>query len=400
MEKPQLDHILNCHPITKTDIVRGKNTNLYSKSGKRIIDFESGIWSTALGHSNPRINAAMIEQIQKVIHLHYKLTPEIAETLAANLLELFSFQDGKAIFLSSGSEAVELSMRLSRKITDGGKALTFSTSYLSAYSNTQFPRDVDFWVEVDFLQCNKCEKKDCTNECDLLKKIELNDISSFVFEPGSSCGRVLFPPKKLVRFLANEVKRNGGYIIINEVTTGFGRTGEWFGFNHYDIKPDIVAVGKSLGNGYPISGVIMRKEIASRVEKKNFAYAQSHQNDPLGCKVANEVINIFKEDNMIHRSKSIGEFFLNQLKDIRDSCTIIKEVRGRGLMIAVELNIANITEIIAGKMLDEGYFIGTTPGWNILRFYPAITIDKNDIRSMCKTLRHVLKQVETECTNS
>jgi acetylornithine/succinyldiaminopimelate/putrescine aminotransferase len=101
----KLKHILQCHPITKTDIISGDNTNLYSKEGKKIIDFEAGIWCTALGHSNSRINAVIVEQINKIMNMHYKLTSDITEVSAVNLLELVHFKDGKAVFLSSGSEA-------------------------------------------------------------------------------------------------------------------------------------------------------------------------------------------------------------------------------------------------------------------------------------------------------
>lgn len=394
MSKVKLEHILHCHPIIKTDIIRGENTNLFDREGNRIIDFEAGIWCTALGHSNSRINSVMIQQLEKIMHVHYKLTCDIADILAVNLLEILNFQDGKAVFLSSGSEAVELSMKISKMFSKGSKILTFSASYLSAYSSTSFPRDNNIWTQIDFLKCTNCTKKECTNQCSILKDIDFSDISTFILEPGNSGGRVLLPPYKLVKFLSNEVKKHGGSVVANEVTTGFGRTGEWFGFNHYNIEPDIVALGKSLGNGYPISAVVMRKGIADQIEKLNFGYAQSHQNDPLGCTVANEVINIIKENKLIDRSKNIGKFFLNQLMEIQNSCIIIKDVRGRGLMLAIELSIKEATELICEKMLEKGFFIGTTPAGNVLRFYPALTISKNDILSMCEALKCILKQID------
>ncbi|WP_432666436.1 aspartate aminotransferase family protein [Wukongibacter baidiensis] len=396
MGKVKLEHILDCCPIVKTDIVRAENTHLFSSMGEEFIDFESGIWCTALGHSHPRINRVMIEQMKKVVHVHYKLTCDTAEVLAVKLLNLLGFQDGKAVFLSSGSEAVELAIRLSKLISTKSKLLTFSNSYLSAYSNTSFPRDKNLWTQIDFLKCSNCVKKDCTKECHVLKNIEFDDIATFILESGNSGGRVLLPPYKLVKFLALEVKKYGGTIVANEVTTGFGRTGKWFGFNHYDIQPDIIALGKALGNGYPISAVVMGKDISDRVEEKNFAYAQSHQNDPLGCVIANEVINIFEEDNMIDRSREIGEFFFHQLKKVQSSISIVSEVRGRGPMLAMDLSISNVTEIILEKMLKKGFFIGTTPVSNSLRFYPALTISKSDILGMCTTLIEVLKEIEDQ----
>jgi acetylornithine/N-succinyldiaminopimelate aminotransferase len=394
MEALKLNHILHCHPIIKTDIVSAKNTNLYDKEGKKIIDFEAGIWCTALGHGHERINTVMIEQINNVMHIHNKLTSYISENLAVNLVNLLNFKDGKAVFLSSGSEAVQLSIRLANLVSNRNKILSFSNSYLSAYSNTSAPRDKNQWIELDFCQCSNCTNEKCMSSCSVLKNIDFSEMSAFVLEP-AACGRVLFPSSKLVKFLADNVKKNGGLIVINEVTTGFGRTGKWFGYNHYDVDPDIVALGKSLGNGYPISAVVIKKEFADKVESKNFVYAQSHQNDPLGCVVANEVINIFKEDNIIAISEYIGNFFMSELTKVKNGSSIVKDVRGRGLMLAIELTIPNITEISCGKMLERGYFIGTTPSYNVLRFYPALTISENEIISMCEALSEVLKQLET-----
>lgn len=389
MSNNKLDHILPCHPIMKADITKAENTCLYDAEGKKYIDFEAGTWCMALGHSNPRINKIMTEQINKVVHLHHKLTSNIAETLAANLLGLLNFKNGKAVFLSSGSEAVELSIRLARLVSSKTKVLTFSNSYLSALSSNPTLRDKDRWCEVDFLKCGGCPDMDCSG-CPNLKHIDFNDIAAFIFEP-AICGKVIFPPYKLVKFLEREVRRHGGILAANEVTTGFGRTGKWFGHNHYDYEPDIVAMGKSLGNGYPISAVAVNNAVAGQVEKRNFVYAQSHQNDPLGCTIANEVLNIFKEDDMVSRSKQIGEFFMSRLLDIQQDCTCIKEVRGRGPMLAVELSIENATEMIAEKMLEKGYFLGTVPQANVLRFSPALTIPEHDITSMCICLKAVLK---------
>ncbi len=394
MFQSKLNHILACHPIIKTDIIKGNNAYLFDSDGNKIIDFESGMWCTALGHNNSKINEVISQQAGKIINTHFKLSGDVSQVLAINLLGLLNFNDGKAVFLSSGSEAVEFGIRISKLISQNHKILTFSTSYLSAFPTTSLPRNENLWIQIDFLQCNNCTKTKCTTECKVLKHINFNTISTFVLEPGSSSGRVLFPPDRLVKFLSENVKKHGGYVVVNEVTTGFGRTGEWFGHNHYEINPDIVVLGKALGNGYPVSAVIMTDKIASEVEGKKFSYAQSHQNDPLGCVIANEVIRIFKEENIIQNSREKGEFFLYQLHDIKSSCSVVKDIRGRGLMIAVELSIPNSAELIFEKMLNKGYFIGTTPAWNVLRFFPPLTISKDDIIKMCKELRKQLKELE------
>ncbi len=111
------------------------------------------------------------------------------------------------------------------------------------------------------------------------------DIAGLIFEPGSASGLVKFPPHGLVQTLVGIIRQRGGLLVVDEVTTGLGRTGAWYGFEHYALQPDIVALGKALGNGYPVSAVAMTHDLADRLEQDGFHYVQSHQNDPLGCAI-------------------------------------------------------------------------------------------------------------------
>jgi len=379
------NNILHCHLIKNINIVKADGVYLYSDKDKRYVDFESGIWCASLGHCNKSVNETIRKQILSVMHLNTSLVSNEARELADKLLKLHSIENGKALFLSSGSEAVEFSTRVVKEITSNKKLITFSESYLSAYNNSYD------WKRISFVKCDKCIKtKECYN-CDLLKRIDFSKIGGFVFEPGSSSGRVMFPSLKLVKYIAKKIKENEGFIIVNEVTTGFGRTGKWFGYQHYDIKPDIVAMGKALGNGYPVSGVIMSKEIASLIENSNFRYAQSHQNDPLGCAIASVVIDELNSNDMINISHSKGLILKKTLENIKSP--LIKEVRGKGLMCAMELIKDGLANIIYDKMLEKGFAIGITPQANVLRFFPAFVITEHEIKEMSKALQGIFHDI-------
>ena len=125
-----------------------------------------------------------------------------------------------------------------------------------------------------------------------------------MFEPGSSSGHVRFPPKAFIQNIVKFIRQHDGFIQINEITTGLGRTGKWFGFQHYDIKPDIVSMGKGLGNGYPVSAIAMTPDIIAKLSEMGFYYFQSHQNDPLGCAAAKAVIATLQKENSIEKIKS------------------------------------------------------------------------------------------------
>lgn len=387
----RISHILECHPIANVNIVRADNYTLFSDDNKEYLDFESGIWCTSLGHVAKEINEVIIDQINRVIHLNTRLISPEAEKLALTLIDLVGLNNGKALFLSSGSEAVGLAISLACLLNPNRKILSFDSSYLSAYSYLREPRSNDQWVQINFSHCKNCNCSICPKSCPVISSVNFTEIGCFVFEPGSSTGTVCFAPPQLIRYISQQIHKHQGCIIANEVTTGFGKTGKHFGFQHYEVQPDIVAMGKALGNGYPISAVVMNYTIASEIEKRKFSYAQSHQNDPLGCRIANEVIHLFKTKKLIQRSKNLGDFLLECLKRINNP--VIKEVRGRGLMCAVELNRSNITEAIYQSMLSKGFIIGTTPFANVLRFLPALTITKAAIVAMCQALEQSLNEI-------
>ncbi len=198
--------------------------------------------------------------------------------------------------------------------------------------------------------------------------------------------------------LGKEIKAAGGLIVVDEVTTGFGRTGAWFGVEHFDIEPDIIAVGKALGNGYPVSAVAMRRDIGNRLERRNFYYVQSHQNDPLGCAIAGEVIAVLEEEDLISRSRDAGAILLEKLSQLKVEHPIVSGVRGLGLMMGLEFEPftpgGDFIEKIFEKMLDRGYVLGVNPNRFMLRFLPPLTIGESDIVAMCDTLGEVLTETE------
>ncbi|HSB01774.1 MAG TPA: aminotransferase class III-fold pyridoxal phosphate-dependent enzyme, partial [Anaerolineales bacterium] len=231
---------------------------------------------------------------------------------------------------------------------------------------------------------------------DGLDELPFVKIGGFIFEPGGSgIGFVKFPPRQLVQEIVRRVKQAGGLVAANEITAGMGRTGKWFGFQHYDIQPDIVSLGKGLGNGYPVSAVAMRREVARKLEKDGFHYAQSHQNDPMGCSIAKEVIAIFREEAWVERGNAKGEYFLEGLKQLEKKHSVVKEARGRGMELALEFHPQqNFSAASAYQMLlAKGFLVGYYPAGNILRFDPALTIEKEDIGCLLDCLDVMLDSV-------
>ena len=339
-----------------------------------------------MGHNHPSINGVIEAQLKQIIHLGVRYPNAVVEDAAQDVLSIVAIGDGKCTFLSSGSEAVEFGVQAIRCITGRPLMLTFQNSFLASYGSAG-RKEQDEWYLLDWSTCDLAEINAC------LEKIPFERIGGFAFEPGGSgIGLVHFPPRPLVREIVRRIKQAGGLILVNEVTTGMGRTGKWFGFQHYDIQPDIVAIGKGLGNGYPVSAVAMRLEIAEQLEASGFHYAQSHQNDPLGCAVAREVIALFREGNWVEKGNAVGESFLAGLKQLEKKHSVVKEARGRGMLLGLELQPHERLSAATAyrSLLEQGFLVGYYPIGNLLRFDPSLTIEQEDITRLLEGLDTIL----------
>ena len=381
------------HDLLLRDIVRAENCHLYDSEGKRYVDLESGVWCTSIGHGNPRILRAITEQSARIAHTGFGYSNRIVEEAAREILSLLGFEDGKCVFLCSGSEAVEYGVRVAQSVINRPLLMTMMDSYFGAYGSASRKQEDELFC-FDWAACTACPYADeCDERCEHWAAIPYDNIGGFLFEPGSSSGLVRFPPEKLIRNIIAVVKENDGLVLVNEVTTGVGRTGLWFGYQHYGISPDIVAMGKGIGNGYPVSVTAFAPGVIERLGGRPVKYAQSHQNDPLGAAVAREVVEIIKEEGLIERGKGIAAILLSGLEGIKDRTGQIKEIRSRGLMVALELRDdpkGSFTSRTHRELVRRGYVSGRRPGVNVLRLDPSLTIDQKDIEGFLETFEAVL----------
>ncbi len=371
-----MKHILNCtgHELKIPDIVESNGIYLFDSSGKRYMDLESGVWCTALGHKNDRINDAIKKQVDRIMHVGFCYSSEIVDVAAKSLSSIVNSKGGKCVFLSSGSEAIEILRQITKQIVTGEqKTLTLHDAYLGSYSSVI--HRTEGWYGFNWDKCQICSiNNTCDSTCQALQAIP-DDISEFIFEPGSASGFVRFPPKALIQNIVALVRKNHGKVIINEVTTGIGRTGKWFGYQHYDIEPDMIAVGKGIGNGYPVSAAILSQNIVNELQTSTFEYMQGHQNDPLGAAVIQETIQVIRDNDLISDAEKKGEIFYSQLKALEES-KIVGEIRGRGLMFAIELSNKDITGEIYNKLIELGYIVCNRGAF--LRIDPPLTISEKE----------------------
>ena len=388
-----MEHVYICtgHELKIPNIVDSQGVYLFDDKGKRFMDLESGIWCISVGHKNEQINNAVTKQVDALMHAGFCYSNPTLEQASKSILDITGFIDGKCVFLCSGSEAIEISRQISKHLSEKRLSMTLHDSYLGAYVSVT--ERSEGWYIFDWNQCKTCGKNEnCDPLCEALQNIP-EDISDFVFEPGSASGFVRFPPKALIQNIVEIVRNNNGKIIANEVTTGVGRTGKWFGYQHYDIEPDLIAIGKGIGNGYPVSVAAINKATMSGLETKPFKYAQSHQNDPLGASVVQAVIKEIEKKDLVSKAEQKGSVFLSRLESLVDN-QIVLDVRGKGMMFAMDLKDKNMADVIYDDLIDLGYIIGNRG--TSFRIDPPLILTETEFDDFFDSLKAVIES--KQCT--
>ena len=244
-------NVLRCsgYPQSGLEIDRALDCTLVTADGKELIDFEAGVWCTALGHNHPRVRQVIDSHLDRISHIGYRVSNSIQETAAAALLDVCGLPTGQAVFLSSGSEAVEFASQVARVVTAKPYLLTMRESYLGAYGSVGTKRNEE-WVLGGRSACDACTNETgCITDCPQIAQRPFDQIGAFVLESGSSGGFIRFPRFDRVRVICEQLRAHGGLVVANEITTGLGRTGEWFGFNHFNIQPASLQWGRDLAMG-------------------------------------------------------------------------------------------------------------------------------------------------------
>ena len=370
----------------------GQGCKLYDIEGKEYIDFGAGIAVNCLGHNDEELANAISEQAKKAIHLSNLYYSPVQTECAQELLKDTIFD--KVFFCNSGAEANEGAIKLARKyyynkgqikpviITaknsfHGRTLATAAATGQPKYSQAYKPLPEKF-IHTPF------------NDIKAFKDAINDDVGAVMLEVIQGEGGVIPADYEYIREVEALCKQNGILLIIDEVQTGMGRAGKMFGYEHYGITPDIVTLAKGLGAGVPIGAILTRGECAQAFTAGD--HGSTFGGNPLACAAALVVIKRLK-NGLIDYVKEIGEYFWEKLQSLK-KCPAVKEIRGKGLLLGLELNsdIVSAKDII-DKMLANCYII-IGCGANSVRFCPPFIIQKNHIDGMIECLEAILKEVK------
>jgi 4-aminobutyrate aminotransferase len=405
-----------------TVIDRGKGVHVWDVEGNRYFDFAAGIAVVATGHCHPDVVRAIREQAGKLIHMSgtdffYEVQVKLAEKLA----EITPGGGNKKVFFgNSGAEAVEACLKLARYHTRRHRFIGFHGAFhgrtfgaLSLTGSKSIQRHrfgplVPGVTHVHFGYCYRCglnlEYPSCNLACvdyiedELFRTcVPAEDVAAFVVEPVQGEGGYVFPPREYHRKLKALGDKYGILFIADEVQSGMGRTGKMFAIEHWGVKPDIVAVAKGVASGMPLGACVAKSSLMDWVPG---SHASTFGGNPISCASALATISLL-EDGLMENSASMGEYMLKQIRSMMKSHRLFGDVRGKGLMIGIEIvkdretkgyHPAARNSIIQEAFKDGLIMLGCGP--SVLRFMPPLVVTKKQIDDALTIFDKAVSRVE------
>lgn len=407
-------------------VVKSEGLFYIGVDGKKYLDFTSGIATENTGHRHPKVVEAIKEQLKHLVHgpigiINYESIMLLAKKLRTILPESLNC----FFFGNSGAEAIEGAIKLARHVTKrnyiisflggfhgrtmGALSLTTSKSkyrknlpvgagmtYQLPYAKpTETPEGLDpqiYWsqqVEKDF---NRLFNHQVAPE----------EVAAVILEPVLGEGGYVVPPKAWLQKIREICDQHGILLIFDEVQTGFGRTGDWFAANRFNVTPDIMAIAKGIASGLPLSATVASRELMEQWTVGS--HSTTFGGNPLACAAACATIDVLKEEGLVENARVLGEYALNQLLDIKEGHPVVGNVRGIGLMIGIEIihpktgqpngeGLMNILE----KCLKKGlilYLSGNTG--EVIRMMPPLNVDKKHLNQGISILEEAITEYELE----
>lgn len=399
MRRDYLMPCLGCFYQEPPVFERGEMQYLYDNKGKKYLDFFAGVSVMNCGHSNKAIINRVAKQLETLQHVtNIYLTEPVVE-LAKRLSEILPGDLHHSFFCMSGSEANEGAMLLARIYTGKKKFIALKNSLHGRTNLTMAATNIPMWRADPFLPEDlyfvSNDHGETLMEMESILKTD-SDIAAFICEPIQGNGGIITPPDGYFKEISTLLKKYGVLFICDEVQTGFARTGKLFAIEHYGVVPDIMTMSKALGNGIPIAAFSATKEIADRFTSPS---ASTLGGNPVACSAALAVLDYIKTQNLAGRANELGAILYEKLLKLKDKYPIIKEVRGKGLMLGMELRdlednpLPEKTDQILEFLKEEGIILGKNGLYrNVLAFQPPLVINEGDIDFLTGRLDLAFKQ--------
>ena len=372
-------------PVT---VEKGKGSHVWDTDGKEYIDCMGGYGVALVGHQNDRVNKAIKEQIDKIITVHSSLYNKTREEFLTTLIGLAPKNLTQVHLNNSGAEAVEAAMKFARKFTGKKGMVAMKGSYhgksfgaLSLTFNPKYKKAFAPLVEkVSFASYGDIES---------LRSVIDDDTAFVILEPIQGESGIVVAPDGFLQEVRKLCDEKGILLIFDEIQAGLGRTGRLWACDHWNTAPDIMCLAKGIAGGVPMGATLVRPDILASISKGE--HSSTFGGNPLSCAAGVAALKAITEDGLIENSEKMGKIFREGLEKLKEKHTIIREIRGKGLMIGVELKF-EVRDILM-NLIKEGVLM-LYSGRNILRILPPLVITEEDITKVLQTLDSVLTEEE------
>lgn len=355
------------------EIAYAEGQYLWDANGVRYIDMHTGHGVAFLGHRNPHIVNALVEQLNKIHTLSTSFKVRIRDEMLEVLSKIVPNNFEYVYLLNSGSEAVDFALKVARKATGRRKIVYFTNSFhgrtfgaLSVTSNPKYRKGIEPLL-TDVVQAK-------FNDVNGLEKVVDNETAAVIVELIQGEGGVNIASKDFAKEIRRRALETGSILIVDEIQTGFGRTGATWVFEQYGILPDILLAGKAIGGGFPVSVAFLSPDVASRLEQGT--HGSTYGGNPLACAAVKAATEVLIQDSVPLKAAEKGAQLIDLLRKELSGYRVVREVRGAGLMIGIDLRIEP-TKII--KCLQNNHLLALKAGITVLRLLPPYVINKDDI---------------------
>ena len=375
--------LFDVYPLFDVNIVKGKGCKVWDEKGQEYLDLYGGHAVISIGHAHPHYIEKVTEQLNKIGFYSNSVINKLQVELAERLGKISGYDDYQLFLINSGAEANENALKLASftngrtRVLSCEKAFHGRTSLaVEVTNNPKIIAPVNDNSHVTYLPMNDL----AAWETELAK----GDVCAVILECIQGVGGIKLATKEFAQGLAAACKKYGTILICDEIQCGYGRSGKFFAHQWLDIRPDIITVAKGIANGFPMGAVLISPEFKPVYGQLGTTFGGNH----LACAAALAVLDVFEEENLVENANAVGSYLIEQLKELQKTEQHIVEVRGRGLMIGIDLDIPH-KDVRQPLIYQEHCFTGCA-GTNILRLLPPLCLAKAEADEFIERLKRCL----------
>ena len=378
--------LFDVYPLFDINIVKGEGTKVWDDKGQEYLDLYGGHAVISIGHCHPHYTEKITQQLNALGFYSNSVINKLQVQLAERLGKISGYDDYQFFLINSGAEANENALKLASFTNGRKRVLALNKSFhgrtslaVEVTNNPKIVAPINDNGHVTFLPINDLEAWE--------KELAKGDVCAVILECVQGVGGCNMVNEEFAQGLEKACKKYGTILICDEIQCGYGRTGKFFAHQWLNIHPDLITVAKGIGNGFPIGGLLISPEFTPVYGRLGTTFGGNH----LACSAALAVLDVFENEGLVENAHLVGEYFIEQLKELQKTEPHITDVRGKGLMIGVEMDIPQ--KDVRNKLIyDEHVFTGCA-STNILRILPPLVLTKDDVDEFMKRFKKVLKTI-------